>query len=56
MLTTLQYEPEKASKQEDNAPSEQAEDSKETENKIKAGKKEGSKLSKEHAEAQNNSN
>lgn len=56
VLTTLQYEPEKASKQEDNAPSEQAEDSKETENKIKAGKKEGSKLSKEHAEAQNNSN
>lgn len=50
VLTTLQYEPEVAQKQEENAPTAQAEDITETENKIKAGKKEGRKVSKEHAE------
>lgn len=50
VLTTLQYEPEVAQKQEENAPTAEAEDITETENKIKAGKKEGCKVSKEHAE------
>lgn len=50
VLTTLQYEPEEASKQEENAPTEDAEDREETENKIAQGKKEGQKVSKEHAE------
>ncbi len=50
VLTTLQYEPEVAQKQEENAPTAEAEDITETENKIKAGKKEGRKVSKEHAE------
>lgn len=50
VLTTLQYEPEETSKQEQNAPTAEAEDIKETENKIEEGKKEGDKVSKEHAE------
>ncbi len=50
VLTTLQYEPEEASKQEQNAPVVQSEDLKETENKIQEGKEEGRKVSKEHAE------
>ncbi len=52
VLTTLQYEPEETSKQEKNAPAMQAEDIAETENKIKEGKEEGKKLSKEHAKEQ----
>lgn len=52
VLTTLQYEPEEASKQEQNAPAVQSEDFKETENKIQEGKEEGRKVSKEHAEEQ----
>ncbi|WP_350558823.1 endonuclease/exonuclease/phosphatase family protein [Psychrobacter sp. CAL346-MNA-CIBAN-0220] len=54
VLTTLQYEPEETSKQEQNAPTAQAEDIEETENKIKAGKKEGRKVSKEHVEEKQN--
>ncbi len=50
VLTTLQYEPEEASEQEKNAPTTDAEDNKETEKKIRAGKIEGRKVSKEHAE------
>ena len=49
VLTTLNYEPEETDKQEQNAPTKDAEDVKETENKIRAGKKEGRKVSKEHA-------
>lgn len=52
VMTTLQYEPEQASKQEGNAPTEKAEDVKEAKNTIEAGKKEGCKVSKEHAEAE----
>ncbi|MBP2281313.1 endonuclease/exonuclease/phosphatase (EEP) superfamily protein YafD [Psychrobacter sp. PL15] len=52
VLTTLQYEPEQTSKQQENAPTAQAEDIEETENKIKEGKKEGSKVSKDRAENQ----
>lgn len=52
VLTTLQYEPEEASKQEQNAPAVQSEDFKETENKIQEGKEEGRKVSKEHADEQ----
>ena len=47
VLTTLQYEPEVTSEQEQNAPTVEAGDIKETENKIKEGKKEGSKVSEE---------
>lgn len=55
VMTTLQYQPEVASEQEENAPTTDAEDIEETENKIEAGKQEGHKVSKEHAEeAQNN--
>lgn len=50
VLTTLQYQPEETAKQEENAPTPEAEDIRETENKIKAGKEEGRKVSKEHAE------
>ena len=50
VLTTLQYEPEETYKQEQNAPTTDAEDIKEAQKKIKAGKKEGRKVSKEHAE------
>jgi hypothetical protein len=52
VMTTLQYAPEKASQQEQNAPTAAAEDSKETESKIEEGKKEGEKVSKEHADVQ----
>ena len=55
VLTTLQYEPEKVSTQEANAPTEKAEDVKEAKNTIEAGKKEGCKVSKEHAEAEKES-
>ncbi len=54
VLTTLQYEPEVTHKQEQNAPTAQAEDITETEHKIKAGQKEGRKVSKEHAEDKQN--
>ena len=50
VLTTLQYEPEKTSEQKQNAPTMEAGDIKETENKIAEGKKEGYKVSKEHLE------
>lgn len=50
VMTTLQYEPEETGKQKQNAPTAKAEDIKETENKIEAGKKEGSKVSKQHNE------
>ncbi|MGO1475230.1 MAG: endonuclease/exonuclease/phosphatase family protein, partial [Psychrobacter sp.] len=52
VMTTLQYEPEKTSQQEQNGPNAEAEDIKETNNKIEEGKKEGEKVSKEHVEAQ----
>jgi endonuclease/exonuclease/phosphatase (EEP) superfamily protein YafD len=52
VMTTLQYAPEEASQQEQNAPTAAAEDSKETESKIEEGKKEGEKVSKEHADVQ----
>ena len=55
VLTTLQYEPEKVSTQEANAPTEKAEDVKEAENTIEAGKEEGCKVSKEDAEAEKES-
>ncbi|MBO6198361.1 endonuclease/exonuclease/phosphatase family protein [Psychrobacter pulmonis] len=55
VLTTLQYEPEKVSTQETNAPTEKAEDVKEAKNTIEAGKEEGCKVSKEHAEAEKES-
>ena len=50
VMTTLQYEPEEESNQENNAPSAQADDFKEAKDKIEAGKKEGGKVSKDHAE------
>lgn len=50
VMTTLQYEPEEASKQELNAPTKDAGDIKEADNKIEAGKKEGTRVSEEHAE------
>ena len=50
VMTTLQYEPEEESNQENNAPSAQAADFKEAKDKIEAGKKEGSKVSKDHVE------
>ena len=49
VMTTLQYEPEETEKQEQNAPTTDAEDIKETNNKIEAGIDEGQKVSKEHA-------
>ncbi len=52
VMTTLQYEPEETSRQEGNAPTAQAEDIQETENKIEEGKKEGKKVSDEHREEQ----
>lgn len=52
VMTTLQHEPEEASKQEQNAPTTDADDIEEAENKIEAGKKEGLKVSKEHTEEQ----
>ena len=55
VMTTLQYDAEQASKQQSNAPTEKAEDVKEAKNTIEAGKKEGCKVSKEHAEAEEKS-
>lgn len=55
VMTTLQYDPDQASKQQSNAPTEKAEDVKEAKNTIEAGKKEGCKVSKEHAEAEKES-
>lgn len=55
VITTLQYDPEQASKQQSNAPTEKVEDVKEAKNTIEAGKKEGCKVSKEHAEAEEKS-
>lgn len=55
VMTTLQYDPEQASKQQSNAPTEKAEDVKEAKNTIEAGKEEGRKVSKEHAEAEEKS-
>ncbi|WP_228293140.1 endonuclease/exonuclease/phosphatase family protein [Psychrobacter sp. K31L] len=52
VMTTLQYEPEETRRQEGNAPTAQAEDIQETENKIEEGKKEGKKVSDEHREEQ----
>lgn len=52
VMTTLQYEPEEESNQAQNAPTAEAEDIKETDHKIIEGKKEGEKVSKEHAEEQ----
>ncbi|MBO1529925.1 endonuclease/exonuclease/phosphatase family protein [Psychrobacter sp. F1192] len=52
VLTTLQYEPEEASTQAENAPTPQSEDFAETEKKIQEGEKEGNKVSKEHAKEQ----
>ena len=49
VLTTLQYEPEKTSQQQQNAPTLEVGDIKETEKKIAEGKKEGRKVSKERA-------
>lgn len=54
VLTTLQYEPEEETEQEQNAPTPDDGDIEETKNKIQAGKKEGLKVSKEHAEEQKN--
>ncbi|MGP4714539.1 MULTISPECIES: endonuclease/exonuclease/phosphatase family protein [unclassified Psychrobacter] len=48
VLTTLQYEPEEASKQEQNAPTKDADDIEEADNKIEEGKKEGKEMSEAH--------
>lgn len=56
VLTTLQYEPGKERTQQNNAATEQAADVIETENKIEEGKKEGNKISKEHAQAKSETN
>nr|WP_299037820.1 endonuclease/exonuclease/phosphatase family protein [uncultured Psychrobacter sp.] len=53
VMTTLQYEPQEASKQEQNAPTTDAEDIQETNNKIEEGKEEGEKVSQQHAEEDN---
>lgn len=50
VMTTLQYEPQEASKQEQNAPTTDAEDIQETNHKIEEGKEEGEKVSQQHAE------
>ncbi|MGP5216003.1 endonuclease/exonuclease/phosphatase family protein [Psychrobacter celer] len=52
VMTTLQYEPEEAEQQQKNAPKAEADDIKETDNKIEEGKEEGEKVSKEHAKEQ----
>lgn len=52
VMTTLQYEPEETSHQEQNAPTAEAEDIAETNNKIEEGKKEGKKISNDHVEEQ----
>lgn len=54
VMTTLQYQPEETSKQEQNAPTAESEDIKETENKIEKGKKEGQKVSQQHAKERQN--
>lgn len=48
VLTTLQYELEQTCEQQQNAPTMESGDIKETENKIVEGEKEGNKVSKEH--------
>ena len=53
VITTLQYEPQEASKQEQNAPTTDAEDIQETNHKIEEGKEEGEKVSQQHAEEDN---
>lgn len=53
VMTTLQYEPQEASKQEQNAPTADAEDIQETNHKIEEGKEEGEKVSQQHAEEDN---
>ncbi|MGM8871659.1 endonuclease/exonuclease/phosphatase family protein [Psychrobacter sp. 2Y5] len=53
VMTTLQYEPQEASKQEQNAPTTDAEDIQETNHKIEEGKEEGQKVSQQHAEENN---
>lgn len=53
LMTTLQYEPQEASKQEQNAPTTDAEDIQETNHKIEEGKEEGEKVSQQHAEEDN---
>lgn len=50
VMTTLQYEPRETKKQEQNAPTTDATDIEETNNKIEAGREEGQKVSKERAE------
>ena len=52
VMTTLQYEPEETSHQEQNAPTAEAEDIEETKNKIEEGKKEGKKISNDHTDEQ----
>ncbi len=56
VMTTLQYEPEETYKQQKNAPTTDAEDIKETNDKIEAGIDEGEKVSKEHAEENRENN
>ncbi|MAE40376.1 MAG: endonuclease [Psychrobacter sp.] len=53
VMTTLQYEPQESSKQEQNAPTTDAEDIQETNHKIEEGKEEGEKVSQQHAEEDN---
>lgn len=53
VMTTLQYEPQEASKQEQNAPTTDAKDIQETNHKIEEGKEEGEKVSQQHAEEDN---
>ena len=53
VMTTLQCEPQEASKQEQNAPTTDAEDIQETNHKIEEGKEEGEKVSQQHAEEDN---
>ena len=53
VMTPLQYEPQEASKQEQNAPTTDAEDIQETNHKIEEGKEEGEKVSQQHAEEDN---
>lgn len=53
VMTTLQYEPQEASKQEQNAPTTDTEDIQETNHKIEEGKEEGEKVSQQHAEEDN---
>lgn len=50
VMTTLQYEPQETDNQQQNAPTTDADDIKETNSKIEAGIDEGQKVSKEHEE------